>query len=630
MNSTFKSFISKTGNIPELLKKAAKKFDVPLNSVDFDILKITTGIKLPQYDSFAPINDAIKEKIKDDKFLLKRQIDIKETYEINVRPKLANEPIKLVLDVGVDKFHSKATGTLKKESKFHSTDSLFENLLGEIHKKMVKLGILIGVRNEPLETALKEIIPKIISDGFLMNDIKIPLSHWVTPTPTVHDKLIFHYNKQETFEDENGNIDYANRGFVKEVKTGDLIVEHVVPKTGFPGRGFNGRYFKVAKPQENYKKAFLPDPATIEVVEKENGNTEYIAKKDGFIKISDKVLKVGSELDLEAINFKETGNIVTDLDKNITIKTGGSGEDDDIGSNMKVKTSNIDVAGNVGSHAEINAVNVIVRGQTHQTSKIECKNAKITNLRGELKCEKAKIDSLEGGVVHANSVVIKKLKGGKVYAKEVKIGSLGVNNHIRAVVKVHILKTEEGGENIIVMDPGATKNERIRIRTLLSQREELNAAKQIVERKYNNINNVILRNQKSAEELKVKIDAELEGGRQPNIAFINKYKTYLKDLKKCKELRAEFKEADTKLKQKNIQISRVQSNVLKAVIQNEDIWRGYNKISFKTLAPPMEYEYLPEENEYATAIRLKQKNIDDVNEGFEIKAMGTQTKETKK
>ncbi len=628
MANEFKPFISKTANIPEFIKKVSKKFQIPPSKVDFDLLNVSTGVKIPSGDKYYPAKGKIAEKLKEDAFLKSSKVDIKQSYEINVRPKLAKEPIRLVLEIAIDKFHTKATGILKKQSVFETTSGLEEILKEEINKKKVKLGMIINVRDEGLDEAIRKVVKLIRERGKLLDDEKIPIANWVAPVPTLHDKLIFHYNKEMSQDTKNEKIDYADRGFVKEVSDGDLIIEYNKPRVGSPGRAFTGRFIPVKKPLAIYRSAFKVDGESVRT-ETEGGNVFYYAKKDGFVSLKGKVLRIGEDMALSSINFKETGNIVTDLDKNITITTNGGEGEDDIGTNMKVETTNINIGGNIGSGAEVKAVNVVVHGITHNTSKIICTDAKIHNLRGQLSSKTAEIEMLEGGVVSCETAKIKRAKGGKIYCHSVEIDELDSNVTIFAKSTVKIRNMDVGGENRIIMDAGATKHDRIKIRLAINELTELRAKRKMLFSKYQGLNSVLKRNKPGIDEIKARLDRDKEKGVSSEKIFIDKYRAYQEDLKKAKKQREEIVGVDFKIEQKNKQVEEVQDVILNASVINEDTWKGFNKITFKTMMPPQEYSFAPEENEYAKEIRIKQKNPDDIEDGFEVYVVGKEKEKHK-
>jgi hypothetical protein len=106
--------------------------------------------------------------------------------------------------------------------------------------------------------------------------------------------------------------------------------------------------------------------------------------------------------------------------------------------------------------------------------------------------------------------------------------------------------------------------------------------------------------------------------------FLDKYKAYKLDVKKLRKLKEELQVVEFEVIKKNKIVNSLQGIVLKSSVINEDKWRGFNKITFKTLVPPMEYSFSPEEGEYAREIRLRRKNEDDVDEGFEVYVVGSQ------
>lgn len=625
MAQELKPFIAKTTNVPEFIKKVAKKFEIPPSKIDFDILNVSTGVKLPGKSTYTPLSPKLKEKLNEDAFLKSGKIDIKQSYEINIRYRHAKEPINLVLEMVIDRFHSKATAVVKKESQMERSGPIFENLVEEVNKKKVRQGMLINIRDGGMREALQECASQIVAGGKLTNDVKVPIATWVTPIPTSNDKLIFHYNKKSTEDKNMAHIDYADRGFVQEVSEGELVVEYQEPVPGTPGRTFKGLHLPVSRPKFVYKKALKADPKTIKIEKSEHG-VKFYAKKDGFVSIAKRVLRIGEDLEVSSINLKETGHIVTDLDKNITITTHGSEEEDDIGTNMKVETTNINIGGGIASGAEVKAEKVVVGGSTHATSKIICKEAQINNLRGYLQCKTAKINKIEGGDVYAEKVKVGIMAGGKIHGDHIDINEFGSNITLFAKNSVRIRNTEGGGENTIVIDPGATKEDRIKIRLISNELSEMQAKRKYLFGKYQALNAVIKRNKPAFEEIKARIMQDRAKGHTTQKIFLDKYKSYQVELKKGKKLREQVQDLDLKINSKSKQVNKYQGEVLNAVIYNEDTWKDYNKIIFRTLSPPKEYVFLPPENDYAREIRLRRKDEENEEEGYEVYVVGRDDK----
>jgi len=163
-------------------------------------------------------------------------------------------------------------------------------------------------------------------------------------------------------------------------------------------------------------------------------------------------------IDISEISFKTTGTIDTDLDTDITINVKKENPlEDAIEKGMHVKVKNLSIEGSIGPGTKITAQKVDITGQTHTESSIECDNAHLGLHKGKITCRKAEINTLEGGEIIADEVIIKSAMGGKIRAKRITIEILGAHVVMEASQVIEI-KRVKGEENKFIFDASINKD----------------------------------------------------------------------------------------------------------------------------------------------------------------------------
>ncbi|NLU46784.1 MAG: DUF342 domain-containing protein [Syntrophomonadaceae bacterium] len=120
--------------------------------------------------------------------------------------------------------------------------------------------------------------------------------------PLPHERMVFN-------EDENGNVDYHERGLIHNVKMGELLVERIPPTEGTPGRDVTNREIP-AKKGRDYR---LPRGKNT-VADQEERNLfaacdGHVTMIDGKV-VVDSVLVITQDIDFATGNIDFVGNII--------------------------------------------------------------------------------------------------------------------------------------------------------------------------------------------------------------------------------------------------------------------------------------------------------------------------------
>ena len=92
----------------------------------------------------------------------------------------------------------------------------------------------------------------------------------------------------------------------------------------------------------------------------------------------------------------------------------------------------VNIFGDVHQESIIDAHKLLVKGLVHPNTTQFTKYAEINEHQGKLRCHQANINTLNGGTVHASSIIIGTCAGGSIYAQDVQIKKITGDTEIYA------------------------------------------------------------------------------------------------------------------------------------------------------------------------------------------------------
>lgn len=621
-NKVISPTVIRTQNITQELKSIAESNKIRIDTLDFNILDVQTYTRIKEEKEEAEwniIENHELHELDDEKAILNPLFEIKQMYEIEIFS--INQDDKQLFNnmkiaVGANASKCKVYLSIAAGSSLVFDTDLEKELKNLINKRKIRAGILINVFDEMVNDVVSQIVDKTKADVKIVYENKetILIGESYEPTPTIDDAFIKHYEKTDNI-DEITKVDYASRGFIESVKNEELLLEYIKPKMGEPGRNCRGQYMEPKEPVVKNEVSFSIDGTIKELNEEDS--IKYIAQEGGYISFESGVYSIKNDMDIDSIDFRTTGNIISGVDSDVSISVKETdGQKDAIGSGMSVEVTEINIEGNVGSNAHVIAVTASIAGQTHGSSTVKADELDINVHKGKAYGKKIKITRLEHGEVDGDEVNITQAMGGQVRAKEIDIDIC--NSHIQATASKRIeIQRLQGSENIFTIDPlikrlaqeGLEENqEEIKI----LEKELADGEKELV--KYNK-----MLKGGSASFLDIKkrlIEYKRKGVKAP-ISFVQKYKQFTQIQARYEELKDEQLVKLDNLKLKTIKTAAFQDNILDARVINRDHWLGYNEIRFKLVDPPIELVYKPEQGSTEKIFGLV-----ELNDGtFEIQAM---------
>ncbi len=592
----FKPYVIKCEDITRELKNASKVHKTGIHQIDFDIISFVTYIKTNEHQTstsdWTEVDGEILKKFKDEKFLVLNDLDIKQIYEVRIRP-ARGEDLKIDVVMTANKIFTRVSAIVKPTSELEYSPEIYSKLIENLNKKKVKLGLIVGIFDDNMRNDLKDLVLKLKENVHLKEDFKIRLCECVDPIQPINDKLIHHYKNKNEKVDEHGRVDYSNRDFLFTVVQAEIIMEYIKPKSGRGGRNCKGKFISIEDPTtEHLEETKFNISDKIEKKEDDN-SIIWISKANGYVDYEGGTYDISDKLDVDEVSFKKTGSINAgaDTDVKINVKEKDSMKDA-IGSGVKVDVSEANIEGSVGDGAEVNGGIIKIGGQTHGNSRITADRAEINIHKGYVKAREVKITRLENGRVEAEIARISEAIGGEVRAKEIYIDTVKSHSIFKASKLIDIKKIT-GDDNKFIVDPLALSTDAHLIENIKTAISHLKNDVKILEKKYEQKTKDIQGTLRAAEIVKNKIAKSKAEGSKPEVSDIMKLRQYQSMINELKTTKEQVIEKNEKMKNLQVDLDKIQSAIFDARVINNDTWNGFNTIKFILVNPDREIEHTP-------------------------------------
>ena len=608
---SFVPYVIKTDNVSESIHKAAINYSISTAKLDFILLSYHTLVKMDKKDpEWTEIEQDDWNDFNQPKIILNPNVLIKQVYEVEIiKHKDVPWNRDLQLYIMTNKEKNKISAVLKAGSKLIETDDLFEKLKTNIHKQMIRAGMLIELWEVDYDNALNEICAKVrVNKQFIVpEDIKFDVAMCYPSIPSVDSQLILHYKHKDDNTDANDRVDYSKRGYVHAVEKDEIIIEYIKAKIGVPGRNCKGEFIPIKPPKDIGKPDFNVSK-NIKVIEDET-RVVYKARRGGYVVFNNNTYDIREEMQINEVSFKKTGSIDAGVETEVKLHINEKDAiKDAVGTGLEVEAEEIKVEGNVGASSKVTGEKVYIGGQTHKTSEIYAKEAKINVHKGFLEAETAEVTRLEGGKIEARHVKVQQAIGGEIKAMDIAINKIGANVKLYAISLITI-EEMVGESNKIIIDATEIPIYNKEITELNEKIEKIEKKISKIEEELLKLNKIKEKSETAVKTLKQKIIQAKAKGLKPQTSFVVKMKQFQQLIEKLDEKNKEYFQLNDELKLLNTKLSTYQEMVLNAKIINKGVWKDYIEIEFHLLNPPQVVSYYPKAGERNQEIYLKK--IDD-------------------
>jgi len=616
--------VFKTQNVARELLQMAHSHRVKVEELDFNLLETKTYTRLVDNNTpdmeWTEMSQQDLYEMDDATALLNPSFEIKQEHEVEIfLKKIDEDPYKkFKLAVGANATKCKVYLTISAGSEVDYTPDFERELLLLINKRKIRSGILINVFDEMIGDVVSKIsaFVRVSQHAVYVKKETLLIAESYEPKLTINDALILHFeNKDEEVIDENKKVDYSSRGFIKNVKKDELLIEYKKGKLGKAGRSCRGIFIKPKEPIIQHQPTFKIDE-TIKEIETYD-NIQYIAVANGYIAFEDNKYSIRNDVDLNQISFKTTGSISTGLDSDVSVSVKEEDvEKDAIGTGMMVEVSEINIDGSVGPNAKVFALKATIAGQTHKTSTVRADKLNINIHRGNAYGKKVYITRLEHGNIDCNNAEIVQAIGGTIRANKINIDLCG--SHVRATASRLIeIKKMQGSENFFTIDPLLKKSSRQGLIDNDDEIKDLEREIREVTDEVNRYTKLIEDGTKSFNEIKKRLLHYKKNKIKMPDSFVKKYKQFQKTQQHLEVLRKEQAEKTKEYSYLTTNRGSFQDDILEARIVNRSRWVGHNEIKFKLVDPPIDIVYYPADGSYDKVFGLV-KSIDGT---YQVKAM---------
>jgi len=207
--------------------------------------------------------------------------------------------------------------------------------------------------------------------------------------------------------------------------------------------------------------------------------------------------------------------------------------------------------------------------------------------------------------VVADEIHISQMIGGTVRGKRIEIGTLFSNTRITASQEVVFLNPMKGSDNHIIIEAGATEDEKNKIANFVGEMKELEAKLSTLQKKFLDKKKQVRQAQESSAQLKEYILQAKKDGRKPSQTHIDRYKKFMEVMAEVKEMQEDLTILEEKIGKDRDEITIIQDAALHAKITNMHSWSTHNKIYYKLIDPPETIEYIPKIGMKAGTLVLK-------------------------
>lgn len=580
------------------LTNYANQFNLDINNLDFKVIHYETIVTKDGMSQTLLEHEL--EVFNDDKFF-NDDMKIEQIYEIEIIEKIY--PL-IEFKIGTNKNITKVVANFSAINYDENIEisEVIENIRDLINKRLIKAGILLGIREFSFQEQLIKML-RAFENKQLM-EANIVLARGIDPVNAINSITKLYY--QDKKQDENAKkLDYSQRGFINAISKDELIIEFIKPIKAINGRDLKGNIINASNINLNNEPDFRVSE-NIRAISDEL-SIKYYANINGYITFSyrDKLYDIKDSVSVQAVDFKTTGSIDAGINKDITLNIDEQDYlKDAIGANLSIEVSTLNVKGNIAQNSVVRAKEANIGGQTHSKSKVYAKKINIEVHRGYCEGDEILVNRLENGTIVGKIVKVKHALGGKIIANKVIVDTLTTNTNIE-VSEIALVKECLGENNKFLVSasksPIIVKNLEKTLANLADTNKNLLAIPKLIESK----KSIIDANKDSIMQIRQRLAEMKQSQITPPTAFLQKIRDYQNIVAEYNDLVIKLKDLKDKQRDLEDNLKILQNKVYEAKVINLNKWANLNEIKFKLLYPDIELAYNTKANEEIYCLKLE-------------------------
>lgn len=441
-------------DVKAALRHLAKRHKIHVRKIDFEVLGINTFLVRGEDEMQKVGSQALHD-------IAYASYGMKQFYKVRffLRGKNALEPFMLSLKGEENETMLYASVSLER---LPPLDANFAPLLKNlIQKRMIYEGYVWGLGGKKVDEEIERFM-KLLKGSKIdtMGAVRLLLCELRKPEVIALDSLKLLSKSYGT--PRLSEISELLEGDIVKVEKGEVLLRYRKPTYKAPWRSCRGEWFG----EGEYPLRILKGEGLERLENREQ--IEYRALETGYASIIEGRLSVLEIPMVESVDFKRSKNIANLGLQKLQILNDENAEDA-IGSGAELEIPYLTVKGNVGP-STIRSAMLRINGQIHARASLSAKEATLLFLKGSLKAVLAQVKFCESAHVTADRLRASYVSGTTAFFEEAEVEGLGSNNTLHVGKSLHVGKVL-GRENLIFIDPFASKENRARLNRLLSQRE---------------------------------------------------------------------------------------------------------------------------------------------------------------
>lgn len=429
----YSKIVENCGDIQAELEKVAQAYDLDINDLWFDLLKVHTLVRFDPNSEYKVLEGESAKQVDDDAFFENNRLNIIQRYDICIKKKL----VQYFMDIEVSEENDKLCMVFENPFIIVNDEELF-NEICDCVETLMALNKIILRQMQSQHTFFKQELARYADQGEQPDRILIKSARYI-PNREGH----LHFSLKEKWESKNKQEAPVNA--IYGAGKGDSVLEYIKPIQGVSGRDLKGQMV-VVKEQEITPFELECNSEAFEIKELPT-KVIYSSKIAQYVAFVDNKLKSFTKSTYTGMKSTSMPMFLGGVEGGLSLHIVAKNEiDDAIETNLQVEAKEIFIKGNVGKNVKLVAKKVVIEGQLHAESSVEADEIAVINNKGLCKGKNVQCKYADRGTIIAQTCAIEASSGSQVFAKEITLKQVKSNNSFHFSSQC-VLESIDGSEN---------------------------------------------------------------------------------------------------------------------------------------------------------------------------------------